>query len=458
VNPTVSIIIPVYCEPFAISRCLTYLASCRHVDECEIIVVEGDRGASLVPTRVLPVRTVRTQAGRGLQLDAGASAARGGIFVFLHVDPRPPRGFVRTVQRTLRVADAGAFDLHIRTRNPVVRATSLTGLVRSRITRIPYGDQVHFVTREAYESVGGYPHLPIMEDVAFMHRIRRSGRRVVLVRPPARTSARRWEAEGVLRTTLRNWRIMLAYRAGIAPARLRSRYRAQVELETLTDHLLVFHRALRPGGVKTRLAADTGSEHALLLYRAMLADLAPATRLRAVRTTWFVDDPAAGTDFAGDSVPQMGDGIWERMADAIARAIAAGAGRVVLIGSDIPGIDERLLRSAFGALNTSDLVLGPSCDGGFHLIGFRAGAFDPEVFSAASAAPDRGAAAIAAWARDRGLPITLTPTLRDIDTIDDLLALLGEQDPPAVHLRRCFAGLARRGAPSFSILSRGENA
>ena len=95
--------------------------------------------------------------------------------------------------------------------------------LRLRLFALPYGDQGLFVRREVYARIGGVPHLPLMEDVAFVARMRRAGR---LAFPPVRafTSARRWDRYGIVGTTLRNWSLLALYAAGLSPARLARRY------------------------------------------------------------------------------------------------------------------------------------------------------------------------------------------------------------------------------------------
>ena len=434
-SPLVSIVIPVYREPIEIGRCLAYLATCRRMDACEIIVVEGDGGRSMPAHDVLPIRVVRSSPGRGRQLNAGATVARGDTLLFLHVDTRPPRGFVSAIGRALVTRDAGAFDLHVETVHPFVRVVSLVGLVRSRITRIPYGDQAQFIRRDVFTAVGGFPDVPIMEDVILMDRMKQAGTRIALLRPPARTSDRRWIHEGPVKAFLRNQRIMLAFRHGVAPAQLHRRYRPQHEIEDATDYLIVFHRALREKGVKTRLARDVGTASALALYRAMLDDVIRCTALRPVRTEFFIDDPAAGLDYPGRSVAQSGPTLWSRMDDAIRRCIAAGGRRVVIIGSDIPALSAALLRSAFRSLARCPFVVGPSADGGFYLLGCLADRYDSGVLAAASASGGRSADAIARWASDRGMEAERLPTHRDVDTLADLREVLADPTLPAVSLR-----------------------
>ena len=434
-SPLVSIVIPVYREPIEIGRCLAYLATCRRMDASEIIVVEGDGGRSMPAHDVLPIRVVRSSPGRGRQLNAGATVARGDTLLFLHVDTRPPRGFVSAIGRALVTRDAGAFDLHVETVHPFVRVVSLVGLVRSRITRIPYGDQAQFIRRDVFTALGGFPDVPIMEDVILMDRVKQAGKPIALLRPPARTSDRRWIHEGPVTAFLRNQRIMRSFRRGVAPDRLYRRYRPQHEIEGAADYLIVFHRALRENGVKTRLASEIGAMAALELYRAMLDDLIPQTTLRMVRTVFFIDDPVAGPDYPGRSVAQSGPTLWNRMDDAIRRCIAAGGRRVVIVGSDIPGVTAALLRSAFRSLAHRPFVAGPSADGGFYLLGCLAHRYDPGMLAEASASGGRSADVIAAWAAERGMETLRLPTHRDIDTLTDLREVLCDPTIRAPNLR-----------------------
>ncbi len=453
-TPAVSIIIPVYREPLEIGKCLAYLAECPGIERCEIIVCEGDGGASRPPGNLVPIRIVRCAAGRGGQMNAGARAAHAPALVFLHVDTRPPRSFVRIVGNALQRRAAGAFDLHIESSHPFVLAVSIVGMLRSRFTRIPYGDQIQFIRTRTFVEVGGFPETPIMEDVELMRRVRGAGHRIAIVRPPAHTSGRRWAAEGPLRTTLRNWRITLAYALGQSPEALRSRYRPQAELQPAKDRLIVFHRALRLGGVKTRLATDIGPRAALMLYRAMLDDLIAESHLRATERHFFIDDPLAGEDHPSGSIPQNGADLWERMDDSIRRAIETGGRRIVLVGSDIPGLSRGVLREAFARLNDHQVVLGPSVDGGFYLVGFVATAYDAQAFDRARDDPDHASEHVDSWARSNHAAVGWLRRLRDVDTAADLDRIIADPKVRAPELRRAVARLSRRTGRSLSILQK----
>lgn len=230
-RPELSIVIPVFREAGTLAGCLRSLAASPGIERCEVLVVDGDNGSTGIPVAGLPVTRLVTLPGRGRQLNAGARAASAPALLFLHVDTLLPGDFVRRVTRALTRHPAGAFDLHIVTRHPLVRLVSIVGAMRSRLTRVPYGDQAQFVRKFVFDAVGGFPETPVMEDVGLMDRLKAAGHRITFVRPPAKTSDRRWKAEGAVRATLRNWRLLLAYRAGVPAAELARRYPPHSELK-----------------------------------------------------------------------------------------------------------------------------------------------------------------------------------------------------------------------------------
>lgn len=460
-QPVLSIVIPVYRERAELPALLGYLAACRGTDKCEIVVVDGDDGSSATPDTILPVSVVNSPAGRAVQLNTGALLSSAPNLLFLHADTRPPRTFVSRITETLDHYVAGAFDLAIDSSSPVVRLIGYIGRIRSRITRVPYGDQAHFMRREIFEEIGGYPEIPIMEDLRLMEELKNRGLPIRICGPVARTSGRRWHTEGAFRTTMRNWRLQLAYNAGVSPYRLAASYRPQSELHTHVrvpwrfkpaERVLLFHRSLRPEGVMTRLAAGIGTRAALACYRAMLADLKRELRPLGRRLSPWVDSSAGRSVFRHASI-QHGRDLWDRMARAFDSAFSEGAERVVLIGSDVPSISYDLVSMALAALRTHDAVLGPSRDGGYYLIGFARPGYLREVFDAGRAAATRRAAAQAtiAWLREAGLRVSVTRELIDVDTSDDLVAVLAAGPTAMTSLRKAVSRLGHADGAS-SIL------
>jgi len=219
-----SIIVPALNEADTIGALLADLAPLRTAG-AEVILVDGgssdgtpERAAADVD-RILPA-----QKGRAAQMNAGARVAVGDLLWFLHADTRVPADAAAALQDAW--ADGarwGRFDVRLSGRHALLRLVERGMNIRSRLTGIATGDQGIFVTRAAFDQVGGFPPLVLMEDIALSGALRRLARPACL-RVRLITSSRRWEEGGVLRTVLLMWRLRLAYALGADPARLARRY------------------------------------------------------------------------------------------------------------------------------------------------------------------------------------------------------------------------------------------
>jgi rSAM/selenodomain-associated transferase 2 len=227
-KPSISVIIPVLNEAQGINDVITHIRSQAAVDAVEIIVADGDPAGSTVRAISHPgIITAVAEKGRGSQMNCGAIRATGHILLFLHADTfLPPNAFacIRKCMEITRHA-GGAFDLGIDSERKIFRITERYVAWRTRLTRIPFGDQAIFVRRDYFERIGGYRDIPIMEDVDLMRRIRQRGDAICVVPEKVRTSARRWDRDGIVFGTLRNWMLQALYCCGVAPERLARFYR-----------------------------------------------------------------------------------------------------------------------------------------------------------------------------------------------------------------------------------------
>lgn len=215
-----SIVIPVLNEAAGIRAALEALAPLRGRGH-EVIVVDG-ASADATPGLAAPLcdRLVPSLRGRGAQMNAGARAASGNVLLFLHADTRLPPQADETVFQALQDHLWGRFDVGIDGRHRLLGIVAWAMNLRSRLTGIATGDQAIFVRREAFP---GFAEIALMEDIAFSREMKRRGPPACL-RERVRTSGRRWEAHGVLRTIVLMWRLRLLYFLGVPPDRLARRY------------------------------------------------------------------------------------------------------------------------------------------------------------------------------------------------------------------------------------------
>jgi rSAM/selenodomain-associated transferase 2 len=221
-----SVVVPALNEAEGIAGTLLSLRELRARGH-EVLVVDG--GSTDGTTAGATPRTERVLTaprGRARQQNAGAAAASGDVLLFLHADTRLPPDADRRVLEGLRRSGRGwgRFDVRLSGRHPLLRLTGWLMAHRSRLTGIATGDQAIFVRRAWFQRAGGFPDIPLMEDVALTRSLRRMGPPLCL-RARVVTSSRRWEARGIVRTILLMWRLRIAYALGADPHRLAERYR-----------------------------------------------------------------------------------------------------------------------------------------------------------------------------------------------------------------------------------------
>ncbi len=220
-----SIIVPALREAANLARLLPALRAAAPGAEIIVADAGSDEGTREVAMRVAGVTVLTCERGRARQMNAGARAARGDTLLFLHADTVLPDGFEASITRALTEPGvvAGRFDVRLdNPRWPFRMIGSLMNL-RSRWSGISTGDQALFVRRDVFEALGGFPDIPLMEDIELTRRLKRRGRQAAL-RERVTTSARKWEREGVARTIGLMWTLRLLYACGVSPARLHRWY------------------------------------------------------------------------------------------------------------------------------------------------------------------------------------------------------------------------------------------
>jgi rSAM/selenodomain-associated transferase 2 len=224
----ISIVIPVINEEAEIVRAMSraWESGCD-----ELIVVDGgSRDKTMELAQAANCLSVQGATGRGSQLNLGASIATGDVLVFLHVDNWLAAGCCDQLRESIGIVNQpwGGFQQEIENARPIYRWLEKGNALRTRFQSLVYGDQAMFVTRKAFDQVDGFPDIPLMEDFEISKRLYKISFPLLLP-GPVHVGARRWEANGVVRQTMRNWSLSAAYRCGVPPERLLKKYRRHDE-------------------------------------------------------------------------------------------------------------------------------------------------------------------------------------------------------------------------------------
>jgi rSAM/selenodomain-associated transferase 2/rSAM/selenodomain-associated transferase 1 len=424
-----SVVIPTLNEEHRLPSLLADLAGLGGLVREVLVVDGGSSDATVDIARRHGARVIVTERGRGPQLLAGGMAAQGDWLFFVHADCRLSSEAARALTDfTSRAADTdfAYFEFRLERRGPFSSFIEAGQRLRERVSGLVYGDQGLIVSRALYAAAGGHPAWGLMEDVGIVDRLRPLGHGHRLA-AELTTSARRYEREGRVRAWLRNVALICGFRLGVSPARLGRWYRPEPRMRRPGQAVVaVFAKAPRPGRVKTRLAADVGASEAVRIYRMIGRETVDALRQGPWDTRVYVT-PATAQGIAavrewlgpeGVSFHTQSEGdLGHRMSSAIEECLAT-ADAVVVVGSDIPGLDARAVQSALAALTEADVVLGPATDGGYYLVGMtqpHPTLFEDVPWSTAQVLP-RTEAAI----RRAGLRYLLLDPRTDADTLADV--------------------------------------
>ncbi|HBE70166.1 MAG TPA: hypothetical protein DDW52_18615 [Planctomycetaceae bacterium] len=228
-RPDLSIVIPVFnAEPGLRDAIQSALDGVQRERVQVIVAAAGDVHSSLLVAGELGVECSTLSAGRAQQMNTATRESAGRNVLYLHADTRLPAGYLDRILDVLQDPNTvgGAFRLKIDSSLRRMRIVEQFVTLRCRIFSLPYGDQALFMRRSQYDSLGGFPELPIMEDYALVRRLRRRGK-VKLLDASVMTSARRWSRLGVFGTTIVNQVMLIGYHVGISPHRLAQLYRGK---------------------------------------------------------------------------------------------------------------------------------------------------------------------------------------------------------------------------------------
>ena len=224
--PTLSIVMPVLNEAAGLGSTLQALAPLAERGVQLIVADGGSSDGTAALAQAAGATVITAPRGRALQMNAGANHASARVLLFLHADTVLPTDADQLIAQALANGQSvwGRFDVCIAGQSPMLRVVAGLMNLRSRLSGIATGDQAMFMTRAAFDAVGGFAPQPLMEDIEMSKRLRRLSRPACL-RAKVTTSGRRWETRGIWRTMLLMWRLRFAYWRGAAPERLAELYR-----------------------------------------------------------------------------------------------------------------------------------------------------------------------------------------------------------------------------------------
>ncbi len=420
-----SVIIPTLNEEYFLTRNLEQIISLRR--NLEIIVTDGgSTDNTLEIAKKFNCKIVESKAGRGTQLNAGAAVASGDILIFLHADTFLPYDAFELIEKTFSdyQVKIARFKLGFDFTSKWLEFYKRFTKYNSQFTR--FGDSAIIVRKDFFKELGGFSDRETFEDVDFFSRAVKLSD-IFLIDDFVVSSARRFILDGEIKRQLLNILLFTAYLLNFNQNFLSKMYSPPKKKRN--NSLIIFLRYPENGNVKTRLAKTTSSDFATSFYKTCAEKIVnEVKKIKSINRFAFYSNKEEKTKvekWLGSKLffsPQEGKSLGERMQNAFAKVLSTGAKKVVIVGTDVPDLSAEIIREAFKKLDDSDIVIGPSKDGGYYLIGMKK--MYPELFSGIKFSTNTVFSETIGQIRTLGLSYYTLPELQDIDTEEDLIRWL----------------------------------
>lgn len=371
-----SFIVITYNEQEKIKSVIDSIRAAAKDFEYEIVVSDGDSSDETITIlKSESVKTVNSDCGRGIQFISGVNAAKGDVFIFLHGDTLFPEKGIHIIDEKFKKGIKAA-TFRTRFDNDKWLYKFYGWFTKFDSVFTSFGDQGIVVTKELYNQIGGFPDWQIFEDVELLTKIRKKTKIESL---PAYviTSARRYEANGIIKQQIINFLMILGFYFGLKHTQLKKIYDNEW-LKKADQAIILLSKYPEEGKVKARLAESIGAERATQFYRICCDKCFKAVkRIGGIDKFLFINESKnkeKTRDWVGDEFKikfKKGESLGDEMFNSFQTIFQKKYKKIVILGTDIPDLSTDIVIKAFVELEKKDIVIGPSKNGGYYLIGMN---------------------------------------------------------------------------------------
>lgn len=414
----------------ALKELLPFLIKSSEPNTLQIIVCDGGSCDLTLPyirklqkqsKTLCDIQYIQTAKGRAVQMNTGASLALHQGLLFLHADTVLPLKWYES----LNTQTWSRFKVRLSGNAWVFRVIESMMNWRSCITNVATGDQALFVNKVLFKQVGGYPQVPLMEDIALSKKLKLMSP-VKCLNQSVTTSSRRWENNGIAKTVLLMWSLRFLYFIGVSPEKLAPIYYPKLAFQKTQRTIQLFAKIPQQGFVKTRLIDAIGAKSATDIHRYLLNNnLTVIESINSNCQLWYAKPFNLSKQEAiklipkinFESIEQKGDNLGSRMSYAIKQGLEQSH-QVILMGSDTLDISNNHLNDLFNGLEQKDVMILPAQDGGF--LAMACNLFDEAIFKDIEWGKSTVLKSLLSNLNSLTIEYDLLPPVRDIDTIDDV--------------------------------------
>jgi rSAM/selenodomain-associated transferase 1/rSAM/selenodomain-associated transferase 2 len=417
-----SFIIPTFNEELYLENTLQSLSGFKNY---EIIISDGgSNDSTLKIAEKYDAKIINSEAGRGIQLNNGIRNSSGDILCFLHVDTQLPKNAFKLLEEFFQNNKnmICRFKLGFDVDHSLLNGYKFFSKYDTMFTR--FGDMFIAARRDFVNEIGSFPNWKIFEDVAFLNKASKRSKTFVLDEEVI-SSARTFTKYGLISQQLFNISSFIKYFTGARKFIENGTYYNR-KMKKTNASVILFVKYPVEKKVKTRLAKRIGNKKAVNIYSLLAENVVKnIQRLKNTYNYIFYSEESekekiknwikGGYFYA----PQKGNGLGEKMSNAFKLVFGHGATKVLIVGTDIPDVSTDVIEEAIRVLDQYDVVIGPSPDGGYYLLGMKK--FTPELFENITYSTNTVFEDTIEKMKTKNLSYTTLETLEDIDTESELM-------------------------------------